>query len=272
MKISFSRYSAFVNNPERYRLYYGLGLVPESDSQATNFNYGRRRGSCVHAILEATAKGLRPSAVTKYEYPADLYARCIALAAKMPPLTDVILAEQEFEYPIGDGRHSITGRVDHIQTSDGVYRVGDFKSTKKRTKKEMSEHLGTLETSPQSHFYLYAADKMGYPTDQFTYHILVDEKDKPDYFPLNITVGSAAIARTMYSVYAACEAIEFLTEKWGVEKPWPHANTWPCCGDKFFCGYSELCGRTLPVGCVPTGFVSRIKEIEGSHELLQRKR
>ena len=27
MKISYSRYTAFVTNPERYRLYYGLGLT-----------------------------------------------------------------------------------------------------------------------------------------------------------------------------------------------------------------------------------------------------
>lgn len=259
LKISYSRYKAFVDNPERYRLSYGHGLVPEGDEVPTNFNYGRRRGSCVHAILEATAKGKRPSELTGYKYPADLYQRCEKLAAKMPPLQDIVVAEHDFEFPIMDGKHSVTGRIDHIvQTEDG-YSVGDFKSTKKRTKKEMSEYLSNLDTSPQSHFYLFAADKLGYTTSNFIYHILVDEKDKPDYFPLPVSVGPAALARTIAEVYAACETITFLTEQYGLDKPWPHSNNWPCAGDKVFCGFASICGRGLPVGCIPDGFTPRTK-------------
>jgi len=64
----------------------------------------------------------------------------------------------------------------------------------------------------------------------------------------------------MAGVYAACEGIEFYTRTYGVEKPWPHSNHWPCCGDKFFCGYQGVCGRTLPKGCVPPGYTFRWKE------------
>lgn len=260
MKISYSRFTAFLQNPERYRLYYGLGLIPEGVDVPTAMNYGRRRGSCVHAIHEADGKGLRHSVVTEHKYPDDMYQRCLALVAKLPGM-EVLLSEAEFECPIGNGKHSITGRLDHVFKRDGQIRIGDIKSTKKRTKKEMREYFATLETSSQSHFYLYVAGLLGFPTDQFTYHVLVDEKDAPEYIPFDLpSIGPVEVERTMRGVYAACEAIEGLTEKVGLENPWPHSNHWPCCGDKFFCGYGSICGRTLPVGCIPTGFVSRHPE------------
>lgn len=261
MKISYSRYTAFLQNPERYRLYYGLGLVPENDDVPSFMNYGRRRGSCVHAIHEADSKGVRHSTLTEHKYPDDMYKRCLALVSKLPGM-EVLLSEQEFECPIGPGgKHSIIGRLDHVFKRDGTIRIGDIKSTKKRTKKEMREYFGTLATSSQSHFYLYVAGLLGFPTEDFTYHVLVDEKDAPEYIPFDLPpIGRHEVARTMQGVYAACEGIEGLIERVGLENPWPHSNHWPCCGDRAFCGYSELCGRVLPVGCVPPGFVSRYPE------------
>jgi hypothetical protein len=121
-----------------------------------------------------------------------------------------------------------------------------------------------METAAQSHFYLYAARKLGKPTELFTYHIILDRKNKdsePTYIPMPLPpVGSNALNRTMASVYAACEAIEGLIERVGIEKPWPHSNHWPCQGDKFFCGYSGICGRMIPKGCSPTGFTYRWAE------------
>lgn len=266
MKISYSRYSAFMTNMERFRMYYGLGIVPEGEAVASSSNYGRRRGTCTHAILDARAKGLPVTAETFKDFPPDLFWRCYKLAAVVPDLGPFLLSEQDFEIPIGDGRHSITGRLDHVFKRDDRLRLGDFKTTKKRTKNEMAQYMGELETSPQAHFYLHAAAVLGYPTDQFTYHVLVDDKNAPDYIPLDVKHGPAAVARKMSCVYAACEGIEFYTQSYGVDKPWPHSNAWPCNGDRFFCGYSSICERAMPNGCVPPGYVSRRSEVteEGS--------
>lgn len=246
-------------NPERFRLYYILGLTPDGDETPTMFNLGRRRGRCLHSLYEGVT---REELVQ--EYGEDLVQRCEAMRAVVPDLGPMQCVEESFDIPIGDGKHSVIGRVDHVFTVDGYERVGDFKSTKgTRTKKEVTEYLGEMETSPQSHFYLYAAAKLGHPTDLFTYHVIFDRKNKdskPTYYPMDLLIGPNTVTRTMDAVYAACEGIEFYRTVYGEDKPWPHSNNWPCCGDKFFCNYQEICGRHIPKGAVPPGFTSRWKE------------
>ena len=265
MRISYSKYTAFLQNPERFRLYYGLGLTPEGDETPTRMNMGRRRGRCFHEMYEGTDR-----AKLIAEYGLEMVQRCEGMREVVPDLGPLSLIEESFEVPILDGKHSVIGRIDHGFSVDGHFRIGDFKTTKgTRTKKEIGEYFGGLETSTQSHFYLKAADALGHPTDAFTYHVVFDRKDKdskPRYVPLDLVIGRAEVARTMAEVYAACEAIEFLTKTYGVEKPWPHSNHWPCCGDKFFCGYQSLCGRVIPKGCVPPGFTSRYKDVIETEE------
>ena len=230
-------------------------------------NLGRRRGRCFHALRESKATGTPTREDILKEHGAELVRRCEDMAEVLPDLGPLQLVEQSFELPIGDGKHSVIGRIDHIFTESGHERVGDYKSTKgNRTKADLTEYLGEMETSSQAHFYLFAAKQLGHPTDLFTYHVVFDRKDKdskPRYLPLDLNPannGPAAVSRTMAEVYAACETIEFLTKTYGPEKPWPHSNNWPCCGDKFFCGYSGICGRAIPKGCVPPGYTSRWKE------------
>jgi len=263
MKLDFSRYAAFLSNPERFRLRYILNLVPESDDEPTLFNYGRRRGSCTHEILDAYAAGnsLEP---VRAKYPAELFDRCVKLADVMPPNAGpVVISEREFDVPVFPGsRHSIIGRIDRVVMVDGVPRVEDFKTTKKRTKAEFSRYLGELSTSFQVPFYLAAAAALGYETDEFLFHVLIDEKDKPAYYPLELPpMGPAEIERRMRHVRAACIAIEALLQHPGPDYPWPHSNAWPCCGDRMQCGYGEICGRKIPKGCVPTGFKKRIEHL-----------
>lgn len=258
-RISYSKYAAFLTNPERYRLFYVLGLTPEGDETPSRMNLGRRRGRCFHALYEGT-----PRAELVKEYGEDLVVRCEGMREVVPDLGPLSLVEEAFEVPILDGRHTITGRIDHGFTADGNFRIGDFKTTKgTRTKKEIQEYCADLETSPQAHFYLKAAAALGHSTELFTYHVIFDRKDKdskPRYMPLDLRIGPAEIERTMSAVYAACECITWLTKTYGSEKPWPHANGWPCNGDRFFCGYQTICGRTIPKGCEPPGFTYRWKE------------
>src|SRR5579862_9675753 len=92
MKLDFSRYSAYVANPERYRLRYQLNLAPENDDVPTFMNYGRRRGTCTHEILDMLAQDFDGDSVAfadaeralKAKHPADLYDRCRKLADVLP--------------------------------------------------------------------------------------------------------------------------------------------------------------------------------------------
>ena len=263
MKLDFSRYSAYVANPERFRLRYVLNLVPENDATPTFMNYGRRRGTCTHEILDALATGKDPNVVVRPKHPEDLYARCRALAAVMPNLGPFVVSEKEFDIPVFDGsKHSIIGRIDHIFMRDGKPVVGDFKTRKKSTKKEHAQYLGELSTSFQVPFYLAAAKSMGYETDTFVFHVLIDDKDKPEYEALPVTMGPAEVERRLRHVRSACYSIEGLLKEPGADYPWPHSNAWPCCGDKFMCGYGEICGRRIPVGCIPNGFVTRVEHLD----------
>jgi hypothetical protein len=260
LRISYSKYSTFLQNPERYRLQYALGLTPEDDDVPTRMNMGRRRGSCFHALSEGVA---REECITKFG--KALVERCEVLMTVVPDLGPLELVEQEFDLPIGGGKHTINGRIDHGFTMHGAFGLGDYKTTKgTRTKKELSDYLGTLETSPQSHFYLKAARELGRATELFRYHVILDAKDAkhtPTYIPVDLRVGPSEVDRTMRMVYAAAETITFLTETYGPDKPWPHSNTWPCSGDKFFCGFATICGRTLPKGATPPGFTNKFKDL-----------
>jgi hypothetical protein len=269
MRISYSKYTAFTTNQERFRLFYVLGLTPEGDETPTRMNLGRRRGRCFHEMYEAKGNGtlatMRPKILETYG--AELVQRVEDMMDVVPDLGPLSLVENSFEVPILDGKHTIIGRVDHGFSVDGNFRIGDFKSTKgTRTKAETREYFGDLETSTQPHFYLKAAAALGHPTNLFTYHVVFDRKNKdskPTYIPIDLPpeqTGPAAVERTMAEVYAACETIEFLTKTYGPEKPWPHSNNWPCTGDKFFCGYQGLCGRTLPKGVEPPGFTFKWKD------------
>jgi len=269
VRISYSKYIAFVNNPERFRLYYMLGLTPDGDETPTIMNFGRRRGRCFHEMYEAKGTGAleieRPKILARYG--AELLSRVEDMIAAVPDLGPLDLVERAFEVPIGDGKHQIIGYIDHGFTGDGHFRIGDFKSTKgTRTKKDTQEYFGNLTSSTQQHFYLKAAAALDRPTSLFTYHVIFDRKDKnskPTYVPLDLPVeenGPASVERTMSEVYAACEGIEFYSKVYGKEKPWPHSNKWPCCGDKFMCGYQSICGRTIPKGAEPQGFTYKWAE------------
>jgi|SRR5581483_9237429 len=259
LRISYSRFSAFVRNMERYRLFYELGLTPEGDATPTMWNFGRRRGRCFHALIEG-----KDRAELVKEYGAELVKRCEdmreALPADLKAAGTFDWVERSFDIPIGDGKHSIIGRIDHRFDDQGIRHPGDFKTTKgTRTKKEVSEYLTDLENSTQHHFYLRAEREFDAPTGLFTYHVIFDRKDKehkPTYLPLHLPyIGPAEVDRTMSGVYTACELILALRE-YGIEKPWPDSRKWMF-GDE---AYREVAGRLLPKGCVPDGLTSRWKE------------
>ena len=257
MRISYSKYKTFLDNQEKFRLYYMLGLTPEGDETPTMFNFGRRRGRCFHELRE----GKDRAALVK-EYGAEMVSRCEEMGAVVPDLGAVDWVERSFTIPIGDGKHTIVGRIDHrFVNRDGVRQLGDFKTTKgSRTKAQLQEYYLALEDSTQHHFYLRAEREFEpEPKGLFTYHIVFDRKDKdhkPTYVPLEIPyMGPAEIDRTMACVYAACEEIEAM-QVYGIKKPWPDSRKWSF-GDDV---YRSIAGRVIPKGAIPDGFTTRWKE------------
>jgi hypothetical protein len=257
LNISYSRYSALLNNMEKFRLLYMLGLTPEGDDTPTMWNIGRRRGRCFHSTYEGTP---RPELVA--EYGADLVKRVEAMVEVVPALGELDWVERSFSIPIGDGKHTIIGRIDHrFLNRDGNRQLGDFKTTKgTRTKAQLTDYFHDLENSTQHHFYLRAEREFSTePTGLFTYHVILDRKDKdkvPTYIPLEVPyIGPAEVDRTMSAVYAACNVLEGLIA-YGIEKPWPDSRKWY----PWDSAYQGLAGRTIPKGCVPPGFTSKYKE------------
>lgn len=257
MQISFSKYKTFLDNQEKFRLFYMLGLTPDGDETPTMFNHGRRRGRCFHAIAEG-----KDRVELVKEYGELMVSRCEDMRAVVPDLGEMDWIERSFSIPIGDGKHSINGRIDHrFINRDGTRQPGDFKTTKgTRTKAQLQDYFKDLENSLQHRFYLRAEREWEpNPTGLFTYHVIFDRKDKdhkPTYVPLEIPyIGPAALDRSMASIYAACEEIEFLTE-YGIEKAWPDSHRWNF-GSEI---YAEIAGRVLPKGAIPQGFTTRWKE------------
>jgi len=113
VRISYSKYTAFLTNPERFRLFYILGLTPEGDETPTRMNLGRRRGRCFHELYEAKGNGTyeaeRPAIVERYGL--DLVKRVEDMIQAVPDLGPLSLVETSFEVPILDGKHSIIGRT-----------------------------------------------------------------------------------------------------------------------------------------------------------------
>src|SRR6185312_13959284 len=61
MKIDASRYTMFWQNPERYRLREIWKLAPEEPKAGTFaslLTFGRRRGTCLHELLDADYRGV----------------------------------------------------------------------------------------------------------------------------------------------------------------------------------------------------------------------
>lgn len=235
-----------------------LGLTPEGDDTPTMFNFGRRRGRCFHEIYEG-----KPKKALIKEYGAEMVSRCEDMRLAVPDLGDLDWVERDFTIPIGDGKHSINGRIDHrfFDAGADVRHPGDFKTTKgTRTKAQLQEYFKGLEDSTQHYFYLRAEREFSEtPTGLFTYHCVFDRKDKehkPTYIPLHLPyIGPAEVDRVMACVYAACEVIEAL-KAYGIEKPWPDSRKWNFGDDP----YKEIAGRLLPKGAIPDGFTTRWKE------------
>lgn len=271
MKIDASRYNLFWSNPERYRLreiWKLAPIEPKADSFAALLTYGRRRGTCTHELLDGKYRGvpreqsiaeLKDGGFGDKEIAAAL--RLVSAVEERYPGEAYLAHEAVFEYQISDSPHVMTGRVDHILPSiqEGAPPIiGDWKSSRKRTKKEMAALIDSYKASAQVSFYMLGVPTLGFAVGDFLYRILEDRgpKEKPRIYEAWTTRGSLELAKFARGVHQTCELIEWMKRTFGVENPWP--NLW----EPFDKGYSSMLGQKMFEGFMPEGFTERVEHLE----------
>lgn len=270
MKIDASRYTMFWANPDRYRLRECWKLAPVEpapDSFAALLTYGRRRGSAFHDLRDAKHKGL-DSDVTK-EYLKGLYGENpVEAAARMVDVVDstfgherYLVHEAVFEYPIPGSAHILTGRLDHVLERDGEAVIGDWKTTKHRTKKDYARLVESYVNSPQVGFYLLGARTLGIEARRFMYRVVQDgpagkSPRVPTVREHPATRSSLDLRGLLRSVQQTCELIEFLKLSVGPQDPWPVLP------EPFDRGYGTMLGRRMYEGYMPDGFTEKVEHLE----------
>jgi hypothetical protein len=270
VKIDATRYTMFWQNPEKYRLRELWKLAPKepkSGTFASLLTYGRRRGTCFHEMLDGLYRKVDP-AVTIQELRDGGFGEKEIKAAQ-----DMVVAVQErypnevylahevlFEYPIPETPHSMVGRVDHIlQTDEGVI-VGDWKTSKKRTKTDAAYKAAEYCRSNQVSFYLCGcrAKGLGFETNKFLYRLV---QSGPDSASVQITEHpttrtSLQLREFARGVAITCDIIEFMKERFGIERPWPMVPA------PFSSDYEAIAGTRQYEGVIPEGFCEKVEHLE----------
>lgn len=270
MKIDASRYTMFWANPERYRLreiWKLAPIEPKADSFAALLTYGRRRGTCTHELLDARHRGVEVSqAVSELrdggfgDREIDAALRLFNAVLERYPNERYLAHEAVFEYQIPDSPHIMTGRIDHVMPWEGedLPVIGDWKSSKRRTKKDMAARIEAYKNSAQVSFYLLGAPTLGFEGRNFLYRVLEDRgKDKKpvihEAWTFRTSLELKAFAR---GVHQTCELIEFMQREFGIQKAWPQLY------EVFGSDYAPIAGKQMYENYMPDGFTERIEHLE----------
>jgi len=258
--IDQSRYKAFWQNPERYRLIYECNL------HCSAMPYGLARGTAFHRIaeLQHEGKALDPDidAILESE---DIEKEARDNAWRMyyayrgyinnPHPPKVLAMEKEWylnlrhaQDPVGL-EHAMCGRVDQITESNAGLFVVDTKTAHSRT--QLARVKKNWLTDKQADFLLIGAKALGYDVKCLLIHVIL-ETTPPRIWELAVTRTPAQLEQTKRSALLTCSIIEHLRFTHGVDEPWPHLdNEWPCSTpDK--CDYRSICGRRTRHPSAPT--------------------
>lgn len=270
MKIDATRYTTFWQNPEKYRLREVWKLAPKEPKPGTFaslLTYGRRRGTCFHELMDGAYRKVDPS-VTRQELRDDGFGEKEINAAQ-----DMVIAVQQrypneeylaheclFEYPIPDSPHSLVGRIDHILSRDGNIIVGDWKTSKPRSKRDITNKAAEYCRSAQVSFYLLGCRAKGleFETNQFLYRLVQSGSD-----PSGVHISEHPTTRTTLQlrefargVAITCDIIEFLKWRYGIERPWPILPA------PFSSDYEAIAGTRQYEGIIPEGFEPKKEHLE----------
>lgn len=252
MKIDNSRYSAFWSNPELYRLTFEKNIVP----RIVPYYFGR--GIQLHELAEHRNKMAAAKLLRTEEQQISDKSRKVAGAlfeafkrrwdgdATIQLLHDEgrPLVEVEFDLPIPGSTHSIIGRMDEIVEYKAEPWIGDIKTANaKATEPKKRIEFGF---SSQPLFYINAARMLGYPVKGMLYRV-VTEHTPPKHWLIESKRTEHQLAEALRSIHQTCETILMFRKTFGVDRPWPHMNPYPCNNTDWqgnpSCDYHGICGR-----------------------------
>jgi len=254
MMIDQTRYKAFWQNPELYRLKYEKNLVAKAMA------YGLSRGTAFHCIADLKAGGMPDDfiqAVLEGREP-DPRGQTLSLSpdaiqnawilwrvfeATYPPEygIQVLDHEREFQVPIGaEARHFAVGRLDQIVMYQGDLWVGEMKTA--YAKASYDKLLDDWNHNKQADFVMLGARSLGFEVKGVLVRYAVEKTPPVCFPPLEITRSEHALNLTLLNVHQTCEIIEMLRATFGIEQPWPHLSNWPC-SVVGKCEHEAICGR-----------------------------
>jgi hypothetical protein len=268
MKIDASRYTMFWANPERYRLreiWKLAPIEPAAGTFASLLTFGRRRGTCVHELLDADYRG-----VSEFEVVQSLkdggfgdkeieVAKCMAAVVRDRYAAEERLAHEVlFEYPVPNTPHSLVGRIDGIHRYDGEVFVNDYKTSKYRPFTELGYKLDEYCRSAQVGFYILGARQLDFDVKRFRYVLVSSERKGPGAQISERFVERTNLQLTEFArqVGMTCDLIEWMKQTFGVERPWPQLP------ERFGNDYEAIAGRKMYTDYLPEGFAPKVEHLE----------
>lgn len=260
MKIDATRYNLFWSNPEKYRLREIWRLAPKEASPgsfAALLTFGRRRGTCLHEMLDGAYRKVDPAQTLQELRDGGFQEKEICAASEMFTAVQDRYADEEilsyetlFEFRIPDSPHSMVGRIDSIIRRDGEVYVKDYKSSKRRTKTDANHKGNEYCRSAQVGFYLVGARALGYDPSGFIYSLVQSGANSsgPSITEYPTNRGTLQLREFARGVALTCDIIEFMKERFGVERPWPILPA------PFSSDYEAIFGTRQYDGVMPDGF------------------
>lgn len=261
MKIDASRFNSFWACPDKYRLRECWKLAPEepkADSFAALLSFGRRRGTCLHELVDGRYKGVDPLVSLQELRDGGFGEREIEAARRMLaviPAEETLAHEVLFEHPIAGG-HIMTGRIDSIIRRDGEVFILDYKSSKARTKAEIRRKLDDYCRGAQVGFYYVGARALGFQPSAFIYSLVEDAKDGVRVHEQRTERTGLDLKSFERTVALTCNLIEHLKETYGIE------DSWPVLAEPFTSGYANILGRKMYRDYMPEGYVPKVEHLE----------
>lgn len=255
MHIDNSRYTAFLANPERYRLVYEQNIVPKERP------FALARGGHFHKLNEARNKGLSPDAtkelILKNEVPSpkarqSAEALFAAFKRKYDGNPDFKLAyqdgkplaEMEFDIQIPGSPHFIIGAIDEVLEYQGALWLGDTKTANAKSS-ELKKRV-EFNMSSQPLFYLNAARLLGLEVEGMLFRV-VTEHIPPRNWIIPVRKTDRQLQIGLLNIHQVAEMITTMRRTFGIDEVWPHiTQTYPCnyeTNGKSACEYADICQR-----------------------------
>lgn len=270
MKLDQTRYKAFWESPERYRLNYGLNIVPAKKS------FYLDRGIAFHTTVDLASKFFNEQDIEEIltgarEYQGKYHAveqkaRESGVSLAQAFLSNnhlgqykVLGSEQEFDVPIEGSPHSAVGRLDQVIEIDDKKWILEFKTANAKTSYSKKEK--EWETDVQAGFELLGAKSLGYSVEGVLVQYVVDKNPPAVWEPLEVKRSNALLQRLKLTIHQTCETIEMYLGAFGVEQPWPHLDNWKCNGG--YCEMASICQKQgVTIENCGAGWMKREEHLE----------